>query len=629
MEFRLARNLWKNSYFLSDPSCFLYRHADSGFKSKWSGLWHRETKFLDFFAFRDRGEWLSERACRRFRYDGAEAVHEFRTRHNEIRQRLHMDGAGRLVVELSAKRPLKLDMVLAVNIRKRTENRTPRSYLVTSTPRKLKVYNELGSLTVSCRDMLFQESPEYREHSPSSEPQNYFMPGSITARGKEVTFLLKPAVNSKRKPALPRPRHAPNGFRDLIKSDNKTLERGFYWSALATGFCRKSGPGLVSWYAGLPWFQHFWARDIFWVMPSLISLGFLEDVRKTLLHFGKNSQEGRIPNLVSETEGSHMNALDPTPLWLISLHDYILNSGDLVALRRMRPAMESSTRYLLSCDTDSDGYIEHDSRFPETWMDTLKRDTRAIDMQALFYRAMLCSSRLLSLCPGKTGLLEDVSSVVATLESRLEDDYFQKGFFSDRFFYSNAVAMKTANALVPMLCGLRRHEKEVLDVIESGLFTTKRGVRTRAGGESGFDPGGYHTGQAWSLTTAWACAAEFLASRPSRAWRYLRLLLDDIDRDALGCIGECWNSSNLSLSGCPLQLWGSGFVPRLVDDFMLGIGVNSLERTITLSPRLPPAVKSVERLRQTGLGPVRLAFRRSGKSLHISCSNKRFRLLRQ
>jgi glycogen debranching enzyme len=293
----------------------------------------------------------------------------------------------------------------------------------------------------------------------------------------------------------------------------------------------------------------------------------------------------------------------------------------------MRPYLISSTRYLLSCDTDRNGYIEHDSQFPETWMDTLKRDSRAIDIQALFHSALVSSGELLKIAASEKAMLREIESRTGFLSKNLERDYFQNGFFADRFFWKKPVNIRTANSLVPLICGFREHSKEILEAIESEPFTTQIGVRTRAGGEEGFDPGGYHTGQAWSLTTAWACAAEFLSARPVQGWRYLRLLLNDLDRDALGCIGECWNSSNLSLSGCSLQLWGSGFIPRLVDEFMLGIVVNSINKTIAVSPRLPTSIKTIERLRQTGLGPVRIRFKRSGRDVKPSCSDKRFRII--
>jgi glycogen debranching enzyme len=235
---------------------------------------------------------------------------------------------------------------------------------------------------------------------------------------------------------------------------------------------------------------------------------------------------------------------------------------------------------------------------------------------------------MLSLLPGnRKSLLKDIRDRASFLAGNLESDFFHNGFFIDRFFWKQAVPVRTANALVPILCGFRRHAGEVLDAVESEAFTSGRGIRTRSSDESDFDPGGYHTGATWSLTTSWASAAEFLAGRPERGWKYLSMLLDDIERDALGCIGECWNSKSLELSGCSLQLWGSGFVPRLVDEFMLGIRVNSPERTISVSPLLPSGVSRIERLRSTGHGPVRLRFRKKGKTFQASCSGSRFRLI--
>jgi hypothetical protein len=637
MEFVRRSGLRKNSYFLSNRYCFFHRFADSGFKNKWTGLWHREAKFLEFLAIRADREWLSEKRCRSLRYDGLRAIHEFKTPGNTITQTLFLPETNHLVLELSSKKPVSMELELAVNIRKRSENRTDRLYSLKHKGNSVRVYNSLGSLTLSgIPGLKFEEAPAYREHWPSGEPQNYFVPGTITASGKRLTLVFTPSLGSGRHPRLANPHNSLkerkqrlSALQGLIRTDNRLLEKGFAWSALATELCRKKRLGLESWYAGLPWFQHFWARDTFWITPSMTALGYFDDVRKTLEFFAKSSENGRIPNLVSETEGRHMNALDPTLLWAISLENYVTTSGDLAFLKSMRPCLEASTRYLFSCDTDGDGYLEHDLNYPETWMDTLKRDSRAVDIQALYYKALLSAQAMLSLHPAKEGLLREISSRAGFLRDNLERDFFQNGFFADRFFWKQAVAIRTANALVPILCGFRRHSEKVLEAIESEPFTTEMGVRTRAGGEPDFNPGGYHTGAAWSLTTAWACAAEFLSGRPLKGWRYLRTLLRDMERDSLGCIGECWNSSNLTLSGCPLQLWGSGFIPRLVDEFMLGIEINSLKKTITVSPRLPPGVSRIERLRRTGSGQVRLAFRKSGRSVRVSCSDRSFRIARK
>jgi glycogen debranching enzyme len=399
------------------------------------------------------------------------------------------------------------------------------------------------------------------------------------------------------------------------------------WSAISTDFCRKLGSGIVSWYAGLPWFQQFWGRDLFWVIPSLLALGYHESVKRSLEYFSMVAENGRVPNQFSENEGRDMNALDPTLLWVTGLEDYVTQSGDLRFLEKLRPRLEETMRYILSRDTDGDGYLEHDREFPETWMDTLKRDSNAVEIQALACGALAAGERLLGHVKSDDGLLDSMSGKRSMISEGLERDFFHEGFFVDRFFWKQKVPTRTANSLVPLILGFTGRSREILRAIESERFTNPVGVRTRAEGEAGYDPKGYHTGQTWSLTTAWASAAEFASGRKEKGWRYLKLLLDDMERDALGCVGESWDSSSLSLTGCSLQLWGSGFVPRLVDESMLGIRINSLDRTIRVNPQLPRGISSVERVRQTGLGPVRLRFRKSRGRVKAACSNSKFRLI--
>jgi len=145
MEFVRRSGLWKNSYFLSNKSCFFHRFADSGFRNKWTGLWHRETKFLEFLALKAGGEWLSERNCRGLVYDGLKATHTFKSHGNLITQALFLPETGHLVMELSARKPAEFELELAVNIRRRSENRTDRPYSVRKSGNTVTVYNSLGS----------------------------------------------------------------------------------------------------------------------------------------------------------------------------------------------------------------------------------------------------------------------------------------------------------------------------------------------------------------------------------------------------------------------------------------------------------------------------------------------------
>jgi glycogen debranching enzyme len=209
---------------------------------------------------------------------------------------------------------------------------------------------------------------------------------------------------------------------------------------------------------------------------------------------------------------------------------------------------------------------------------------------------------------------------------------FTKSFYADGFYFDRIDGEKpdrtrTANALVPIICGLDDHSNKILDNIESGAFTTRKGIRTRASSQPGFDPDGYHTGSVWSLTTGWAAAAEFLSGRTEKGWSYLKKLLEEIDQDALGCVGECWTGEG-KLTGCGLQLWGSAFVIRVVDEFMLGIRPDAPNNRIYVSPQLPKGISHVEREIRLGTKKIRLSFRKEKDYVFVTHTGKGVEILR-
>jgi glycogen debranching enzyme len=222
-------------------------------------------------------------------------------------------------------------------------------------------------------------------------------------------------------------------------------------------------------------------------------------------------------------------------------------------------------------------------------------------------------------------VLDSVRKRAIVVKDLMDKVFYDKGFYIDRVSGEGRVGVETVNALIPLICGFRDHSGSVLREIESRRFTTDVGVRTRADGESGYMPWGYHTGMVWSLTTAWMAAAEFACGRPERGWKYLKMLMDDLDEDALGCVSECWNGESLQLGGCSLQLWGSGFIPRLVDEFMLGIRVDAAKGIIHVSPRLPKKVSQVEREVFIGKKSVRLSFTRKS----VKCSDRSVKVAKE
>jgi glycogen debranching enzyme len=621
--FSVDRGMADSSYFLSGREGFFHRSADSGFATKWMGLWSRERKFLEYFAVQAGGEWLSPANCTRLDYDFASATHRYSTAHGAVRETLFMpEGTSSLVVSLQASRPTDFRIELAANIRKRIENVTGRRYDVSRSGAGVTVSNEIGSL--SFRPLAgrasFHPEPLHRAHFPSGEEQSCFLPGKLSLSGGRVSFSLTTA------PAGAKPKAAPLAaspgakraryeslVRDVLRTDNAALGKGFLSSALAMELLTRDFSGRECLYAGLPWFQQFWGRDLLWSLPALVDLARFEEAASCLRLFAPRS--GTSPRLLSETEGEDRRGLDATMLWIIALEKYVLASGDSGLLRRLSPSLQKSLAYLAA--REANGYLEHDLGEAETWTDTLRRGRHAVDIQALYLAALQSSSRLLSLLGRKPVPEERISS----LRENIRRDFLSPPFPDSL----PSGASGTANTLVPLALGVGE-SREFLEKLEPGLSTAK-GIATRSPEAPGFDPAGYHTGMVWSLTTAWASAAEYLAGRPGRGWRYLETLLRNTGAEGVGCVGECWNAATLRPAGCSLQLWGSAFVVRLVDEFMLGIRPDAFGNTISVRPSLPPGTRGVERLVRLGGKSVRLSFRRSGSRMRVSCGSRSVKLV--
>ena len=58
MEFLLGKELSEKNYILAGKKAFFHRYCDSGFKTKWTGFWVRDLKFIEYFAFKINDQWF-------------------------------------------------------------------------------------------------------------------------------------------------------------------------------------------------------------------------------------------------------------------------------------------------------------------------------------------------------------------------------------------------------------------------------------------------------------------------------------------------------------------------------------------------------------------------------------------
>ena len=352
MEFSREGDLGNLSYFLSSKRCFFHRFADSGFRNKWTGLWGNEKKLVEYFAIRAGSEWLSSCNIERIEYDYSKAVHHYMTPRGAVKETLFIpEGMGFLAVRITLPESMEVELKLAVNIRLPGENETKRKYEVLEKSRSLEIRNELGCVSFSSRDGYeLRGSGEQASHRPSGEPENYFVPGAIMMKGKEITFSIGEGVleNGSFQRILAAKEDARRrACMGLIDSDSEELVKGFRRCASAMGLLRRDG----GYYAGLPWFQHFWGRDSLWAVPAITSIGRADEARMILRYFAENSEHKSVPNFVSVTMGKSFNSIDATPLWLIALEQYTRSCGDKRFLREMMPYVICFTEFIYSRNT--------------------------------------------------------------------------------------------------------------------------------------------------------------------------------------------------------------------------------------------------------------------------------------
>jgi glycogen debranching enzyme len=404
-------NLGNGSYFLANDSCFFHRFADSGFRNKWTGFWSDETKFLEYFCAKVGGEFLSSSNCRKLEYNGAKAVHTYLLKGNRVRETAFIPEGGRaLVLELVLKKAAEVEIEPAINIRRRAENVTSRKYQIKKTREGFLMANSLEKLEIRVLEGKAEiiRNTAYRTHYPSGEEENCVVPGTIKVSGRRIVLAVSAGRMQDfgfRQELAKKERVYAALAKGKIKSNNQELVRGFGWSILGLELLRKKMGSISCYYAGLPWFQQFWGRDMFWVIRSLLSLGYDSQVRGILKAFAERMDRGRIPNFVSFREKSAWNSIDASLLWIIAMKDYVFRTGDRRFLQEMRSSLEKVMIHVLDRDIDNDGFIEHDMEASETWMDRLRRGEKAVEVQALYFKALCALEDLFMLLKADKHLL--------------------------------------------------------------------------------------------------------------------------------------------------------------------------------------------------------------------------------
>lgn len=427
---------------------------------------------------------------------------------------------------------------------------------------------------------------------------------------------------------------------NLVKSNLEDLDKALNWLTLTTDelVTEQQGMGI---YAGLPWFNEYWGRDMFISMPGTCLVSGQFDVAKQiLLDFAKFQDKnpesptyGRIPNRANP-EGILYNTTDGTPRFVIQAFELLEYSGDTAFVGEIYPAVKLSIDASCRNFTDDKGYLTHADA--DTWMDVKRngipgspRGNRANDIQALWYGQLEAGSRLAELVGDKESA-ERWLRLADKIRSNFEHDYCDKeGNMVYDHLNSDGTPDKQfrPNQLYCFeMIGDEEFKKKVTRRCWEEL-TYPWGVASLAQWDTQFHPqhenwhyyhkdDAYHNGTVWLWNNGIAMQRMIEYGQVEAAWQ----LFQNMNRQALveGAVGSLSENADahpregkswVNRSGTFLQAWSNAEHLRVWYQYFLGIRPDMMKRVITIEPKFPKEITNIETSVRIGKGTLMYTYR--------------------
>jgi len=538
MRYRFERDFHLKKGVVSNLHGFVYRHMDTGFKTKWSGFWVPPYKYLDYYGIKLNGVWLGPETLEASEY-GDSMVFHHRTDFLIVHERVKVpEGKAGFEVELEIKntsddpKAVKSSLKAGIDIREKSEDLGPKEYNVRRED-NIEVEKDGKKLVISGKRLNFQGEPYIQNHKPG-EQQRCLIPGELFKKIEidakdsiELSYRFDTGNKAEGEQQRQKQVLEKNKFGRCLEESVRSMENLEY---------NRNGYGII---AGHPWFQSYWARDTFWTLLGYIDAGHYEKSEKILTNFAEKGVPGKIA--LEGTEKKFPRS-DTEPLFIIASEKlrrhYKINDGIREARKKAINALEME-----------ENIVAHDPM--GTWMDTLERSP-AIDIQSLWLEA----ARIMN------------DERAEKLEKGMES------FKGERYpkDYLGEDSPRTVNPAVPMMLGhFERKEADKYLEKMNAEFSSYYGARTQSSADPGYESDGYHTGSAWGLTSGWAAAANAYYGKEKRALNFMERMRSHLDRNQPGALPEVNDSESGRSLGCDEQAWSAGMFVHVIDSYILGM----------------------------------------------------------
>jgi glycogen debranching enzyme len=418
--------------------------------------------------------------------------------------------------------------------------------------------------------------------------------------------------------------------------------------------------------AGIPWFSVPFGRDS--LITALQTLSLQPEIARASLVFLAEHQGQKVNNFRDEEPGKilheirlgelaalgdvphtpYYGSVDATPLWVMTLGEYVRWTGDLELARRLLPNLDAALNWIEQYgDVDGDGYVEYLCRSTrgiknQGWKDsadsTRHRDGQQAEppialaeVQGYVYAAWMAAADLYAQL-GEPALADRYRELAADLRRRFQQQWWSE---SDQFF---AMALDSEKRPLQTVTSNVGHclWTEMLDqgpawAVSDRLMREDMlcgwGVRTLSSLERSFNPMSYHNGSVWPHDNSIIVAGLKRYRMDERALQVAQEMLDAAVRFPLYRLPELYcgfarDRRYYSMPAqypvsCSPQAWAAGSI-FLVIQSLLGLTVDAAAGRVTMRPTLPKDVNYLK-LSNLAVGKHRidLEVRRDDETIRV------------
>jgi len=426
-----------------------------------------------------------------------------------------------------------------------------------------------------------------------------------------------------------------------LELPDPALQQAYDWARLSTiqGLVNNPylGAGLVAGYrtSGVgqrPGFAWFFGRDSLWTSFALNAEGDYVTTRTALDFISKYQRaDGKVPHEISQSASlvpwfkdypyPYVSA-DATPLFIIAMNDYAVQSGDVAFAREKWDNVWRAYQFLHST-YDSQGFAQNVG-VGHGWVE----GGPLLPVKNEYYQAGLAVEALQALSnlarlTGKDDIRQQLAAEFDRSKPALDQAFWSPETNSYAFALKadNHRANETSVlATVPMWFGLADadHADQTITQLAAEDHQSDWGMRVISRRSNVYDGSGYHFGAVWPLFTGWASVGEYRYHRPFPAYANLRanaLLGAD---GALGHFTEVLSGDYYQsfATSSPHQIWSSAMVVSPILRGLFGLQTDAEKHQITLAPHVPADWSSfaIRNVRVAGVG-VNFEYRKTSDSV--------------